>query len=162
MQDGIIAGMSLIEQDNASRVRAKGGLVERLKSLNERHYRIINKMVYSKMTADQVALELRVKAAWVRALVQDPLFRAEFDRTLQAKRDAMKPAALDRQGELVNSEDEHIALGATKAILSDGKGSGVSVNVGIQNTVNQTTNVAGYVVRLPAKAEPVTIEGKAE
>jgi hypothetical protein len=88
------------------------------------------------LSIPHVADLLGVRRKYVRGLLSDAIFKAEFAQALAAARAAYAPAAVHKLGSLINSDDERIALQASKAILGeDAKAPAVQVNV--------QTNVAG-------------------
>jgi hypothetical protein len=97
-------------------------------------------------------------------LFTQPVFRKEVDRQLQALRDSAKPSALRRTIEILNdrssnrASDKKVALEAADRILEREGASkgGTAVNINVGPTI-----VPGYVIRLPARKEPPTIEGQA-
>lgn len=98
-----------------------------------------------------VADHFHVRRAYVRNIMADPLFKAEMAQMIATKRLGYMPHSLDRIAELVDCDNESVALRASETILGE-RGS----NAGVSVTVNNQTNVAtairpGYVIRLPAE-----------
>ena len=158
--------MSLIPNDKPSRERKRPGPVA-LTSLNDRHHEIIRLMVYGgdtggRLNADQVAKTLRMRSAYVRALMLEPVFRSAFDAAVTAKRFSLKPKALDTLDSLLEAETEAVRLGASKAILDEPGSKGVNVSVQLNNQTNVSLR-PGYVLDLSqSRRQAQTIEGNAE
>ena len=158
---------SLKEKTKLAITRARS---QNLDKLNDRHRTIINMLVYGvegrRLTTDQAADQLRMRRDYVASLMSDPLFLAEHDKALAAKRAAAKPAALDKIIETVHrhgeggTADARLQYDAARTILGDDpKSPAVQVNV------NNQVGVAfrpGYIIRLPAKPDPPTIEAQPE
>ena len=140
-----------------------------LTSLNERHREIIDLLVYGidgkLLTTNQIAERLRMRPGYVHGLMSDPLFRSQHDLAWQIKRDAAKPAALNKIIETVHRHgegavaDARLQLDAAKTILGDEVKSSPAVNVQINNQVGVQFK-PGYVIRLPAQPEQPMIEAQ--
>lgn len=121
------------------------------------------------MKLEDAARTIGARYKWARRLSTEGVFRAEVARLVAAKREGLKPKAideLDRQlgVELESPKDTADIRRKAAAIVLHEPGKGVQVNVGIQNTVNQATIIPGYVIRHRAKEgeqapQPLTIEG---
>jgi hypothetical protein len=98
--------------------------------------------------AYQIAEILGVRRRYVHNLLADAVFKTELGQALTQMRQGYAAKAINRIGEIIDSEDEDVALKAAKAILGeDVKGPVVSVNV----QTNVGTQIRpGYVIRLPA------------
>jgi hypothetical protein len=138
---------------------------EPLAELNDRHRLLIRLLVHGpddkdklpdgcapgkRMTPTQIAEHLRISRTYVQELLQEPLFSVEYASALQAKRMIAKPEAVEKQIGLMQSLNENIVLGATRAILQEpANGPTTNVNVGV--AVNNQVNIRpGYVLRRPA------------
>lgn len=142
---------------------------QNLDKLNDRHRTIINLLVYGvdgqRLTTNQAADQLHMRRDYVASLMSDPLFLAEHDKALAAKRAAAKPAALDKIIETINRHgagevsDARLQYDAARTILGDNpKAPAVQVNVSNQVGV---AFKPGYIIRLPAaqaQPEPPMIE----
>ncbi|SDQ99376.1 hypothetical protein SAMN05519103_00337 [Rhizobiales bacterium GAS113] len=111
----------------------------------------------------QAADAVGIRRRNARDLFGQSLFQKELNRSLQALRDGHKAMATRKILDLVETKgdgkaaDRKVQLEAALIVTGDAaKANSPSVNV---NVVNQIT--PGYVIRLPAKREPATIEGKA-
>jgi hypothetical protein len=106
------------------------------------------------LTPIEAAAYFHVRRAYVRDLLDQPLFKAELMTQLANKRLACAPEALDRIGQAMRNQDDSIGLRAAVAMLGEKAGAAA-----IAVTVNNETNVAaqirpGYIVRLPANPAP--------
>jgi|SRR5271166_1455643 len=104
------------------------------------------------MGVADVAKRFKWQQRYLRALMKDPLFKAELAAHTAAARAALQPRAVDRLGELMESETETIALQASKAILGDDGKAPLNVNVAVNNQLGVAFK-PGYVIRLPAEHE---------
>jgi hypothetical protein len=115
-------------------------------------------------TLEQAADAARIKRRNARDLITQAIFRKELDRQLQALRDSAKAKALHTQIQIMTNEgtgkaaDRKVQLEAADRILErEGqRQGGPTVNV----NVNSQMVTPGYVIRLPAKREPIEIDGK--
>lgn len=158
-------------------------------ALTKLHQRLIEVMVYgierplphfphiapnAALPLETAAAICRVRLKSARLLSTFPIFQAELDREIARRRAGAKSramqvvidtldAALARPPGTATAAETKVALEAADRILGDQlgapRGSAAQVNVQINN---QNTTTPGYVIRLPAKDEPTTIEGKAE
>jgi hypothetical protein len=142
-------------------------------SLNDRHRMILAALVYGfdgamaakhnvtpnkALNQHQVADIHKLRRAYVRWLMADPLFRSEFNQALAIRRQAYVPHAIDRIGELIDSNNQTIALRASESMIGDVK-PGLSVNVAVQtNLGGPATPRAGYVIRLDRPRAAQTID----
>jgi hypothetical protein len=114
-------------------------------------------------TLIQAADAARIKRRNARDLFTQQVFKRELDRRLQALREGAKPRALHRVIEILNDKssnraaDKKVAMEAADRILEreGASKSGPAVNINIGPTISP-----GYVIRLPPKREPPTIEGE--
>jgi hypothetical protein len=145
--------MSLEDNRKASRAR---GRPPQLIALNDRHHRIIALFVHERQNDQEVAAKLGIRPGYVHGLRSDPLFKVEFERALQAKRDAAKPKALtevidqldfgrEDDGTVDPVQAAKVRMSAADRILGEPKSGGVNVNVGVQANVNQ--DMRGYVLK---------------
>jgi hypothetical protein len=95
----------------------------------------------------QVAEVMGIRRSYVRHLLANPVFKVEFNQAIALARQAATPRALHRIAELVESENEGVALRAAQAIVGDERGASVSVNV--QTVTNLAPIRPGYAIRLP-------------
>ncbi len=108
------------------------------------------------MTLAQAARLLGVPLRKARELADSPIFAAELDRLLKARRASEKARNLNVAIEIRDDRGEGLAADRTvrlKAIstIEGVENKGVTVNV---NSNNQTLNVQpGYIIRLPAKRD---------
>lgn len=125
----------------------------------------------------QVADLLKVRRAYVRDLMADPLFKTKYNAALSDARVALAPSAIAKIGELIEwkgegkAADANVALNASKTALGE-DAKGFSVNVQVNNQVNNATTIRpGYVLDLGAmhgrrhdeiEIGAPLIEGKAE
>lgn len=151
-----------------------------LKELHPRHLLVIEKMVHGvdqpnraipdvepgvPLTANQTADVLNFKRRYVRRLCLEPIFIAKLTQEMNALRSAAKPRAIKKMVDLVDwkgeggAADAKVALEASKAVLGE-EAKGISINVGVHNHLGVHIK-PGYVVRMPAAKQPLTIEGKA-
>jgi hypothetical protein len=155
--------MSLEDNRKASRARARGRPQE-LTALNDRHHRIVSLLVHERLNDQEVAAKLGIRPGYVHSLRSDPLFKVEFERALQAKRDAAKPSAptevIDQldfgredDGTVDPVQAAKVRMAAADRILGDTvrPSGGVNVQVGVQANVNQTAALPGYVLKYPGK-----------
>jgi hypothetical protein len=108
------------------------------------------------LTPIEAAAYFHVRRAYVRDLLEQPLFKAELAAQIANKRLGYMPEALDRIGQAMRNEDDSVGLRAAVAMIGERAG---AANAAISVTVNNQTNVAaqirpGYVVRLPADLAP--------
>ena len=161
--------MSLQTNDYSPSVKLKQPLTE----LTDKMRQVLARLVYGDpekggkpQSIAEIADQMSVRRAYVRDLMQDPLFKLEMAKATAEKRKAAHPMAVHAMVELLDwtgletPADANVRLNAAKAVLGE-EAKGVTVNV------NQTTNVGisikpGYVIRQPASKEPVTIEGMAQ
>jgi hypothetical protein len=106
------------------------------------------------LTPIEAAAYFHVRRAYVRDLLQQPLFKAEMSAAIANKRLGYMPEALDRIGQAMRNQDDNIGLRAAVAMLGERSGANA-----VTVTVNNETNIAaqirpGYVVRLPADLAP--------
>jgi hypothetical protein len=149
--------------------KVEGGPVE----LNNRMRRMIDLMVHgheedpskTPYTIEDAAKSVGYQRRAGRALMQAPLFRAEFERQLDALRRG-EGARCVRTMIAIRDEtgggkaaDRKVRLDAAKAIMGEEAAKGPAVNVTVNNAVQQ---VAGYVIRVPARQPdpPPTIDGR--
>ena len=97
----------------------------------------------------QVAELMGVRRSYVRGLLANPVFKVEYNQAIALARQAATPRAFHRIVELVESENEGIALRAAQAIVGDEKGFSVNVNVATQTNIAAAIR-PGYAIRLPA------------
>jgi hypothetical protein len=115
----------------------------------------------------QVAAILGVRRAYIRDLMADPVFKTEIARATADARAELEPKAVSALGELLDwqgegkAADANVRLNAAKTILSE-DAMGFSVNMNVQNNLVGGATQLGYVIRLPAKLKPPTIEGESE
>jgi hypothetical protein len=143
--------------------RAPARPTQPLSELNDRHRLLIRLLVHGpdgadklpdecapgkRMTPTQIAEFLKISRTYVQDLLQDPLFSSKYAEALQAKRMIAKPYAVERQIGLMDSLNETIVLGATRAILQEPANSTTNVNVAVNNQINNIK--PGYVLRRPA------------
>jgi len=115
------------------------------------------------LTLIEAADFLGIKRRQARDLFGQALFQKELGRAIQALKDGHKAEAVHKQIEIMRdpgarkAADRKVQLEAAREILGEGeKRQGTSVNINVGPTL-----VPGYVIRLPAKREPPTIEGEA-
>jgi hypothetical protein len=97
---------------------------------------------------------LHVRRRYVRALLQDPLFKAEMLQMLAAKRLGYMPDALERIAELMHSEQDGVSLKAAQSMLGETEKGAIAVNVAVNNAIGIRP---GYVIKLddtPIPADP--------
>ena len=142
-------------------------------ALTDKHRRIAAAMVYGldgkvaekygleagKPLAPQtVADHFRVRRAYVRTLLADPLFKAEMAAQMANKRLGLMPEALERVANIMRSPNEPIALKASETILGETtRNQGVTVNVSQQTALFTAPIKPGYVLRLPVDATAADI-----
>lgn len=98
----------------------------------------------------QVADIYKLRRAYVRWLMAEPVFRAEFNQALAIRKQAYIPHAIDRMAELVDSDNEPVAFKAAECMIGDVKPS-LAVNVQVNTAIALKP---GYVIRLPAENPP--------
>jgi hypothetical protein len=104
-----------------------------------------------------VAELLGVRRRYVLNLMSDPIFKTEFNAALALARQAATPRALHRMTQIVESENEGVALRAAQAIVGEEKAA-LNVNVAVSNQIRP-----GYIIRMPAEiAAPTLPAGDAE
>jgi hypothetical protein len=104
-----------------------------------------------------VAELLGVRRRYVLSLMADPIFKTEFNAALALARQAATPRAMHRMTEIVESENEGVALRAAQAIVGEEKAA-LNVNVAVSNQIRP-----GYIIRMPAEiAAPALPAGDAE
>jgi hypothetical protein len=101
----------------------------------------------------QAAELLGVRRKWVRGLLADQTFKLEFAAALAQLRQGYAPTAINRIAEIMDSDDESVALKAAKAILGEDAKSPV-VNVNVETQTNFAAIRPGYVIRLPPDLAP--------
>lgn len=118
---------------------------------------------------NQVAELLKVRRAYVRDLISDPLFKSKMQAAIANQRAALAPQAISTMAEVMTTvgdntpADRRVRLDAAKTIMGE-DAKGFSVNVQVNNQTNNNTTIRpGYVLDLSAlhkpRNEPVTIEG---
>jgi hypothetical protein len=108
------------------------------------------------LSPSAVAELLGVRRRYVLNLMSDPTFKIEFNAALALARLAATPRAIHRMTEIVESENEGVALRAAQAIVGDEK-AGPNVNVRVQNNV---AFKPGYIIRLRPDVAPPAIDGE--
>jgi hypothetical protein len=159
--------MEPLKLPSRARLRLRPNPRQPLSELDDRHRLLIRLLVHGpdekdedklplgcapgkRMTPAQLADFLKLSRHLVTDLIEDPLFSTAYAAALQAKRLIAKPYAVERQIGLMDSLNETIVLGATKAILQEPANSTTNVNVGVAVN-NQIANIKpGYVLRRPA------------
>jgi len=154
--------MSLIDNDKPT-ITLHAGITR----LTDRHRQIMAAMVHGLEPAlaaryeleanrplgvNEVADMLKVRRAYVRGLLADPLFKAEFATQLANKRMAYAPEAIDRIAAAMRNQDDNVGLRASVAMLGEtAKAAGVNVSITNQNaTFNNAADIKpGYVLVLP-------------
>lgn len=151
--------MSLIEQDYRGR-RLKPTL---LSKLTDKHRLVLAHLVYGAPESDgrpmsiaEAAEKLKVRRAYIRGLLRDPLFKAEYAAMVSTMRLAFTPKAVARIGELIDSQAETVALNAAKAILGEDVKAPV-INVAVQ--ANVAGPRPGYAYGGDSRRAAPTIEG---
>ena len=162
--------MSLIEHDNR-RVGLK--TARPLAELTPKHRAILSALVYGldgrtaeqhghepgkALTQHETAAYFNVRRAYIRDLMDAPLFKAEFAAAFANKRMGYAPRAIDRIADAMESPDHNTVLKAAIAMLGE---TAKTPNVNVSVT-NQTAFLAGnikpgYVLKLPAETSAQTI-----
>jgi hypothetical protein len=109
------------------------------------------------LSPSAVAELLGVRRRWVLGLMSDPTFKTEFNAALALARQAAMPRAIHRMTEIVESENEGVALRAAQAIVGE-DAKGPSISVSVQNNVAGAIR-PGYIVRLPPEVARRVNEG---
>jgi hypothetical protein len=103
-----------------------------LERLTEKHQLVLAHLVYGSdfdkpMSVEETADRLRVRRRYIRGLLADALFKAEYQRMIEVARLLLTPRAVDVLGKLLGWEDQSKASGArvrlkaALAILDDRK-----------------------------------------
>jgi hypothetical protein len=132
----------------------------------------ISLMVYGRLddpdcraiTFIEAAHETGIKPDVMRRYLDRPEVRTLLLRERRAFRAAIcsgNEAALQKvRDTAANGMAVVSAVRALEELDNPRQPAGVAVNIGVQNSVNQSTVVPGYIIRYPAKPAPI-IEGKA-
>jgi hypothetical protein len=113
----------------------------------------------------QVAAILGVRRTYVRGLMADPVFKTEMARATADALAALEPKAVSTLCELLDwqgdgrAADANVRLNSAKTIMGE-DAKGLSVNMNVQNNLVGGATQLGYVLGLPAKFKPPTIEGE--
>lgn len=86
--------------------------------LKSRHYKCIEMMVYTEMTYLQIAEELKCNNNTITLWLKDDDFRTELNAEIKRKFSRLAVKAQKKLDELIDSENENVALGAVKETLS--------------------------------------------
>ena len=101
----------------------------------------------------QVAELMGVRRSYVRGLLANPVFKAEYNQAIALARQAYAPEAVDRIAQAMRNTDDAIGLRAAVAMLGEtAKAPVVNVSVATQTNVAQDIR-PGYIVRLPPDLE---------
>jgi hypothetical protein len=158
--------------DAVAKIRLKNA--KPLAALTPKHEQVLGLLVHGgdvggPLSVNEVAERLKVRRAYVRDLLTDPLFKTKYNAALADARAALAPQAIAKIGELIEwkgegkAADANVALNASKTALGE-DAKGFSVNVQVNNQTNIANQIKpGYVLDLSAlKPEPQTIEGMVE
>lgn len=150
-------------------VIARTGVKRELKSLNHRHHKIMDLLLYyPDMQYQEIAKEVGVSSTWVSLVIYTDLFQEElrkrraqveeFNReTLKARLYKSASKGLDRMDAIMDDEDasDSVAVAANKNILTalgfmNTNGGGVNISV---NETNNVQNNLGVTPEMLAKAK---------
>jgi hypothetical protein len=145
-----------------------------LRTLEAKHLEIIEHLVYGldrphpdlpglqlgqPLSVESAATALKVRRAYIRKLLAEPIFKSAYSRAMKDRREAATPRAIAKLEQMLDEPKASDVIRAAKILLGeDAKGFGVNVKVNNQTNVAQTIR-PGYVLRLPPDIPtPHTIE----